>query len=248
MIGTIRAELTKIRSARLVYGLAGGSVALVLLQIWAISVALGRVAGEGRVRARFVGLTTGRFVELGANALLFALALGIITMAGEFRHRTADQTYLVTPSRAQVLLAKVVTVFGVSVAIAALTEAVLFALGLPVLAAKGVHLTFDARGWLNLAGALFFIGGCGVLGVAVGAIIRHQVGALIGALAWVIVAEQLVININRSIGKFLTVGLLNSLVSTPGFLARWEGALLLVGYLAVLGVTGAVVLDRADIT
>ena len=78
---------------------------------------------------------------------------------------------------------------------------------------------------------------------------NFSAGAEFGyALAWVIVAEQLVININRSIGKFLTVGLLNSLVSTPGFLARWEGALLLVGYVAVLGVTGAVVLDRTDIT
>ena len=86
-------------------------------------------------------------------------------------------------------------VFGLTVGIA-----------IPLYAAKGVHhLPVDiGRYWL---GATLATGCYALLGVAVGALVRNTVGAVIGALVWVQVVEQLLLaNIFPELAKWLPTG------------------------------------------
>ncbi len=99
--------------------------------------------------------------------------LGVLVVAGEYRHRTMLTTFLAEPRRLRVIVAKLVTVGGIGAALAAATYGVTFAVAEILYARNGVsHLGVDATrlGWGTvLSGAAY-----GLLGVAVGALTRNR--------------------------------------------------------------------------
>ena len=246
MIATLRSEWIKMRSVRLLWGLTAGALALTVLQVWGISVALHRARqGFGHFT-----VTSERFPLAAANVFLFVVALGVITMAGETRHHTADHTFVCSPRRSRVVVAKAAVVFAASMLIGAVSEAVRLAIGIPWLRAEGLRITLDGPALFNVAAVVVMVGIMGVLGVAIGAVVRHQIGALVGALAWLLIAEGIIRAISASVGRFLIVGVLDAMagVRGPHVLARWEGFALLVGYVIILCGVGAVMVRRADFT
>ena len=58
-------------------------------------------------------------LAVSAITSLAMLAIGIITMAGEYRHGTIAPTFLVTPKRHRVVAAKVITVGGTGAVVGA---------------------------------------------------------------------------------------------------------------------------------
>ena len=68
------------------------------------------------------------------------LVLGILVMAGEFRHGTATSTFLITPDRRRVVAAKVVAASLVGVVLALVTSVVTLAVAIPWLQADGVDV------------------------------------------------------------------------------------------------------------
>jgi ABC-2 type transport system permease protein len=114
-------------------------------------------------------------------AALFPLMLGIMALAGEYRHRTIADTYLSTPERARVLLQKstVYTVVGAGFGIvAAATAAVIIAVS-----------DADTMPYAVLAGAVAWNALFAAIGVGLGALVRSQVAAIAGALAWLALIE-----------------------------------------------------------
>ena len=111
------------------------------------------------------------------------LGVGIATMAGEFRHGTCVPTFLITPRRREVVVAKLITVTGLGAIVGAISFGLALAVAVPALGHKGIHhLAGDTpQIWLGatVATALF-----GALGVALGAITRNTVIAIIGAIGW----------------------------------------------------------------
>ena len=240
MIRLVRGELLKVATTRTAYGLTAGAAAFCSLAM------VGFILGTRRSGNTFA-LSPHNFAFLGSNAIFFVVALGIITMAGEGRHHTADPTFLVTPSRGRVLLGKALAVLIASVAMGAVAEVFIFAIGLPWLAAIGVHFRFGGVTWLNLACQLLGIGLAGVLGVAVGAVIPNQVAALIAAIAWLFIGEGLIGNIFLRIGRYLTLGTLSAFSGSSQVLPRWEGGVLLLLYALALGGLSGWLLERRDV-
>ena len=117
---------------------------------------------------------------------VFAAVAGMVGAAGEFRHHTADTTYLLTPARGRVLLAKLALggLVGALYAVAAAVVGVPAGmLGTGAVAEPAVVLGVVGVG--TLVGALWAAIG-GALGIAIG----NQVGALVSVLIYLLLVDR----------------------------------------------------------
>jgi hypothetical protein len=190
---------------------------------------------------------------VSANATVLLLILGIIGTTQEYRHKTATPTFLVTPRRGRVVVAKLV---------AYLLAAIPFALLVIATNVLVVELYAGGRGAApSLSGEnLRVIGGAwtalvlyAVIGVGIGALVRSQVGAIVGALVYLFVVEGIVIQVIPALApafKWLPGGATQAMTASfqgPDLLAPWQGGLLLLGYGLVAAVLGTFLAVRRDI-
>lgn len=83
------------------------------------------------------------------------LILGLLAMAGEFRHDTATSTFLVTPNRGRVVGAKLAASGLVGLAFAAGAAVLTVAVAVPWLSMKDVDTSLLSGDiWVVLAGAI----------------------------------------------------------------------------------------------
>jgi ABC-type transport system involved in multi-copper enzyme maturation permease subunit len=203
--------------------------------------------------------TSGQFF-----GLLFVMMVGIIIVTSEFHHQTATATFLTTPHRTAVVLAKllVAALFGAALWL------ISFVINLP--ATIGILSVYDQPSLLDewavqraillnlLAYALW-----GVLGIGLGVLIRSQIGATITAAVLYLIGTTAV-----TIGIFflqewlewewidelqyffpsVASGLMVSGASLPGQPPYWVGALILIGWAVVTGVIGTLITRRRDIS
>jgi len=246
MIRLVRAEFTKLRTTRLIYGMAAVMAAFAVLTVAANI--LDR-QGAPPLAADSLPMLVGGPVTLLSGA---ALLLGILGMAGEFRHQTVTQTFLVTPDRGRVVAAKLVAypLAGIALALSILAFTAAVATGW--LAAKGITPSLlDARLGRVLLGAVLAAGLCGLVGVGVAALVRNQVAALVGVLVWVLLVEGLLMSLLNppSLGKWLPSAAAAALTNPGGGqLSRLAGTLLLAGYALALALAGTRLVVRRDIT
>ena len=173
----LSAELIKLRTTRVPWALLG-SMALLVIALVVLSVASGDnkdLAGEEGLRS---------VLPLGGEiAYLFALALGIIGMAGEYRHDTIGHTLLAAPARWQVIVAKVVAYALAGLAYGAVAVTLTYAIAGPWMASKGHGWSLgDSVPMEVIAGSLAGSALFGVIGVGLAAIIKEQVLALFAAI------------------------------------------------------------------
>ena len=246
MIRLVRAEFTKLRTTRLIYGMAAVMAAFAVLTVAANI--LDR-QGAPPLAADSLPMLVGGPVTLLSGA---ALLLGILGMAGEFRHQTVTQTFLVTPDRGRVVAAKLVAYPLAGIALALSILAFTAALATGWLAAKGITPSLlDARLGRVLLGAVLAAGLCGLVGVGVAALVRNQVAALVGVLVWVLLVEGLLMSLLNlpSLGKWLPSAAAAALTNPGGGqLSRLAGTLLLAGYALALALAGTRLVVRRDIT
>jgi hypothetical protein len=91
-----------------------------------------------------------------------------------------------------------------------------------------------------------------VIGVGVGALLRNQVGAIVGSLVYLYVVEPIIASIGATQGayKWLPGGAVQAITSdfqAPDLLEPWAGVLLLLGYGLVAAFLGAVLAVRRDV-
>jgi len=185
MTNLFAAELLKLRTIRAMWGFAVAVVGFAGL------IAAGHI-GSPPDGDRLVPDYQFDLVLNGAfPAVVLALLLGILLFTNEFRHGTISRTLLVTPRRPLLVALKLMVgaAAGVGLALLALvTTAVVAVIWLGIL---DVPLELgdaaDAMWRALLASALI-----GALGAAVGGFIHSQVGALVGTLVWLFIAEPLV--------------------------------------------------------
>jgi ABC-2 type transport system permease protein len=203
MTAALHAELLKLRTTRLVAGMTGLAVALTAL----IGVLEAATAGTGKGMAIPSLATAGGLRDNLAStgfALLVAALLGVVSASGEFRLKTATDTYLDQPDRGRVLAAKAVAaaVAGAVLGIAAAAAATGIALGFA--ASRGYPLALPDPVIARYAGGTVI--GSALLaaaGVGIGSLIRHQVGAVIAVVAWGFVVELVVGATVTAAGRFL---------------------------------------------
>ena len=249
MTRLIRAEFTKLRTTRLIYGVAAVMAAFAILTVIAGIAYAGR-DGNPSLSADSLPTIVAAPVTLLSGA---GLLLGILGMAGEFRHQTVTQTFLVTPDRGRVVAAKLVAypLAGIALALGILAFTAAVAAGW--LATEGMTPSLlDARLGRVLLGAVLAAGLCGLVGVGVAALVRNQVAALVGVLVWVLVVEGLLMSLLQapsSLGKWLPSAAAAALTNPGGGqLSRLAGTLLLAGYALALALVGTRVVVRRDIT
>src|SRR5205085_2894407 len=112
--------------------------------------------------------------------------------------------------------------------IGVVTEAAIFAVGLPLLASKGLHLGFDGATWLSVAGQIIGVGLVGAIGLGVGGILRNQIAAIISIVAWMFVAEGVLTLLAPGFGRYGVRGLLLSVSGVADLAPRWAALSLIV--------------------
>ncbi len=196
----IRSEIRKVVTTR--WFKITMAVTAVLAIISPVITTLSAKSGEDIASTDFIH----KILSISAGSMMVMLACGISVMAGEFRHGTSTPTFLITPRRSTVVVAKLVTVFGIGAVVGAVTFGFALATAVPALSHEGVHhLAGDtAQMWFGAAlGTAMY----GAIGVALGAITRNTVVAIIGAVTWVYFIEAgLLVAAVPSIGKWLPTG------------------------------------------
>ena len=250
MIRLVRAEFTKLTTTRLIYGLTAAMAAFAALTVVA-NVTIAGEQGDPLSAYTLPVLVAGPVTLLSGAALL----LGILGMAGEFRHQTVTQAFLVTPHRGRVVAAKLVAYPLAGIALALVILAFTAAVATGWLAAKGI--TPSLVGAIGVAlghvllGAVLAAGLCALIGVGVAALVRNQVAALVGTLVWVLVVEGLLMSLLNapSLGKWLPRAAAAAITNPGGAqLSRLGGTLLLAAYALALALAGTRLVVRRDIT
>jgi hypothetical protein len=241
----ITSEFRKLATTRSIYAMAGGLAVIVGLGVVAVVTDSGGASLFGPLeRQAFLHVSL-------AIAPLFGLLLGLRSFTDEFRYGSIVPTLLASPDRRRVLGAKLVATAGGGIALTLAATAVSIAIGVPLLLAKGIEITWSALAMAEVVGRLV---GATVLwtaiGVGLGLAVKHQVAAIAGALVWLLAAEGIFSGLVPNIAKyfpgaagFAIVGINPADLLTPGF-----GALLLGSYAAVAIGVGAVLMQRRDIT
>jgi ABC-2 type transport system permease protein len=186
-----------------------------------------------------------------AAGVILVVVAGIIGMAGDWRFGQASQTFLTTPHRRRIVAARTViymavgAVFGTA-AVATSTVTAWF-----WYRANDVALPLERSAvWLTLLGCLAVAVLFGALGVAVGAITRNQMVAIVGAMGWLVVVEPILFAASSTVFRWLPGMASISLRRQPadGLLSPGTAAAVLVGVIAVALVFGTRLVERDDVT
>jgi ABC-2 type transport system permease protein len=186
-----------------------------------------------------------------AAGVILVVVAGIIGMAGDWRFGQASQTFLTTPHRRRIVAARTViymavgAVFGTA-AVATCTITAWF-----WYRANDVALPLERSAvWLTLLGCLAVAVLFGALGVAVGAITRNQMVAIVGAMGWLVVVEPILFAASSTVFRWLPGMASISLRRQPadGLLSPGTAAAVLVGVIAVALVFGTRLVERDDVT
>lgn len=153
--------------------------------------------------------------QAAMGVAVFAVPLQMVVAAmsvtGEYRSGMIRTTFAATPNRSHVLIAKAVVAAAFSaVFTATLTVAAVAVARIAADAALGANLSL-ARGqvWQLVLALAVFGAIAAVLGVAVGALLRHAAGAVAVLLLWPLVVEPILGNlpsIGARVGPFLPFG------------------------------------------
>lgn len=241
MKALLQAELLKLRTTRTFVTLAGSALALSLL-VAVLTATLTTSFDEDDVRDMFFGDFTSLFIVL----------LGVMGMAGEWRHRTITSTILAAPDRRRLLTAKVVAYAVAGIVISLVVTVLIMAVGTAILSARdqmtlGVADLADIL-WRNVAVAAF----SGAFGVCVGALVRNQVVAIVGVLVLAFAIEPALLELVSKVGQFgPSNGVPNGLQGNPfdadRALRPGLAALAMLGWISVLFAAASTVLRRRDL-
>ncbi|NUT19123.1 MAG: ABC transporter permease subunit [Hamadaea sp.] len=196
--------------------------------------------------------------------LMFVLLLGILTVTNEFYHQTATTTFLATPHRTAVIVAKTAAAAIFGFLLWAVTT-VLSVIGTVIfLNAENAEIALGDSSVIRsillnlLAFALW-----GLIGVGFGVLIRSQIGATVTALILYLVGTLAVSIIVQLLSNWLdqdwirelawalpsnASGLLVSGVDLPDQPHYWVGGLVLLAWAAVTGVIGTLITRNRDIS
>jgi ABC-2 type transport system permease protein len=205
--------------------------------------------------------TSGQFF-----GVLFVSLLGILLITNEYYHQTATTTFLTTPHRTRVVLAKLVTGTFAGAAFWLFSLVINLIVGTVFLKTEGFgsHIgdwQVTRAVLLNLAAYAIWA----VFGVGFGALIRSQIGATITATVLYLIGTTLAQIVFQLVHSFLikkdwvltlqvivpavASSIMISPVKTfPQSPPEWVGAVVLIGYGVVAGLIGTVILRKRDVS
>lgn len=145
----------------------------------------------------------GSFITVGMSlAQVCALILGVLAVTSEYGTGMIRTTLAATPSRGRVLVAKAVLVASLLMVIGTITALLGYVGGNWFLEREGIGLALEGDVARAMYGSGLFLAGLGLLGIAVGFLVRHTAAAISIVLAQIFVVESLVTLIPGSFGDW----------------------------------------------
>lgn len=214
------------------------------------------VAGVSGLAAAGTDLTTRTGVRsllahAGIASAILSLVLGITAVAGEYRHRSITDTYLATPTRTPVIMAKLAAYVAVGTGLGVLSAGVGLATTMVWTSARNGTLTLDAQAWRILAGVVAINALYAAIGVSLGALVRNLTAAVTAALVWIALVETTVANLLGGLGQWLPnrAGMaVDGMPAGTTLLPQWTAAVVLAGYATVFAVAALSTTVRRDVT
>lgn len=195
---------------------------------------------------------------------VFPLLIGTLLVTNEFRHKTLTPTFLATPRRGIALVGKLAAgvVMGVLYAAVALVAAV--GIGAAALAAFGVDTRLgETDTWAMIGRIVASFVLWTLIGVGVGTLVRNQVAAVVGVLAFTQFLEPIARTVSTlvdgvsGVTAYLPGAASDALVGSSIYatmgaggavpLAWWGGGVVLLAYAAVFLGLGYLTSWRRDV-
>jgi ABC-2 type transport system permease protein len=186
--------------------------------------------------------------EVGTRVgMLFAALVGAIAITAEIRFGTIRPSFLVTPRRGPVIAAKLAVSGLAGLVFGLLAEGLMAAMTTAALALRGVPNQLDSGDYLQLltggatAAALW-----ATIGLGIGALVRNQVGTLVGLCAWILLIENLLLFL-PGIARYAPGAAGLALAGKPDELPTAAGALMLILYAVAASAGGWLATLRRDV-
>jgi ABC-2 type transport system permease protein len=248
MTRLIAAEFLKLRTTRTFYAFLLACAALVLVPTILIC-ALANFDEDPIEPLLFF---------IGSLIQTFSLLIGILAATTEFRHGTITPSLLVVPNRIRLMTSKLIAATLTGLAIGLVSTVLIVAIVAVFGSARDFPTDEIGRSGLIIGGTLV----CGLyaaLGVGLGALVRNQVGAIVGALVYMFVLEPLasgLLSLSDSLGDIMpkySLGAVSSWLAgvspdSDVLLEQFPAGLLLALYAAIFIAAGLYMLRRRDIT
>jgi len=241
MSGQLRAELLKQRSTQTtlflflaMFGLVALASALHVLAPSASDLA----SRSHQLEVFEVGTRVG---------MLFAGLIGAMAITAEIRYGTIRPTFLVTPRRGPVIAAKLAVSGLAGLVFGLLAEGLMAAMTTAALALRGIPNQLDSGDYLQLltggtaAAALW-----ATIGLGLGALVRNQVGTLVGLCAWILLVENLLLFV-PGVARYTPGAAGLALAGRPDELPAAAGALMLILYAGAASASGWLATLRRDV-
>ena len=249
MNGTLRLARAELRKLFTTKALPVSFAIAIVLAIGSVIIDA-MVAGKNGAARLGTDANVYQMLKFGAITCVVMLILGILAAGSEFRHRTIIPVLLATPHRARIFAVKVAVIAGLG----AVFSAVLFGLGLATivltLSAHGIHHLPAGVGTLY-AGTVISSACFGMIGVALGALTRNTIGAIVAAIAWALFIEQVILaTIVPGIEKWLPTAAAIGLTDIPRpahGLSPTTAGLVLAGYAIALLLAASRTTMRRDL-
>jgi ABC-2 type transport system permease protein len=181
---------------------------------------------------------------------VFVITLGSLLMTNEFRHGTANHTFVITPRRERVIAAKLAVGLVAGTVCALLYIAVNAGLGLSILSSRGIpvdgKLAVNVYSGVGVGMVIFFL-----FGIALGAVLRNQVLTIIVGLVLVLSEGAFALFLGNSVGKFFPGEALLALNGTHDaaktLLTQVDAGLVLTALVVVLSAAGVAITRYREI-
>jgi ABC-2 type transport system permease protein len=242
VIGQLRAELLKQRSTQTTLFLFLAMFGLVALAVRMHVLALG--AADLSTRSHQLEV-----FQVGTRAgMLFAGLVGAIAITAEIRYGTIRPTFLVTPRRGTVIAAKLAVSGLAGIVFGLLAEGLMAGDAGVAFAARGISNQLTGGDYLQvLAGGAAAAALWAAIGAGVGALVRNQVGALVGLCAWMFLVESVSEGFVPGAARLMPGGAGLALAGNNDELSVAVAVLLLVLYAAAVSAAGWVATMRRDV-
>ena len=251
----LRSEFTKFRSLR--------------STMWTLLAAVVLMIGIG---ALFSGVTASQYhtfnwaeraafnpVTTSLNGVIFAVVafgvLGVLLTGGEYTTGMIRSSLTAVPSRLPVLWGKVAVFSGSILSVSLVASFVSFFLGQALLSSHHLGVPVTAHDALrSVIGAALYLTVAGLIGLALGALLRHTAAGIttFATVFFVIplLATLLPASISNHLAQYLPSNAGDAIwggpATVPNPLSPWTGFALLCGYAAILIGAGAWRLRRSD--
>lgn len=252
MKALLRAELLKLRSTRTTAGLLLATLALVALTFTSEIPQAG--AAEGPLSLDDPDLLADVVATCFGVPPVLVVLYGTLAFTQEFRYGTITSTYLGEPSRARVLVAKWLALALASAVVTAATLALSVPFSSALIRSRDGDVALAGRFWEVVAVGFLVLAAYSVIGVAIGALVRNQVAAVVGVVVWMTAVEYTVVPSFPEVGRWMPLGATSSLFQiapTPdvagSLLSVPVAALVLLAYTAGAAGLALHVTPRRDV-